>query len=359
MPNIITAMIASDPLTSAGSRFRIANWAEKLNVRTIRRPKKTEDLKNILMSLSEKKRLANNLSSGARSLFGFTGWRKSDLPILIIQKTPPLALAKIIEENSKSFHIIFDLCDPPINSYIITEKNQNALESFRILTRISKIITVSSQALGKSVGAESNTKYIRDCIDEPISYQREDGLDKEKLTLLWFGGGGSAHYSTGIYELEGCLQDLVPITKLYKLNLHICSNLNKGQFKSICDKANNIGVECCLYSEWSKMELSRQLRKAHYAWLPKCNNMATYYKSLNRMATAAIHGVRTITNSLLDPEMCSFKPIVINNIRNQSEQEPIPDLLDPENIYGCSMPYEWSPKAILNEWRDMLEAINQ
>jgi hypothetical protein len=339
----LIAITAADPSISAGSRFRIYNWIKNKGGKTYQRPKDPIQLSCILKETC-------NLDS-SRSILGSLkniGRARNAKPVVIIQKTPPLAHAEEIIKFRDRINFIFDICDPPINNYICSAKSLQAYKSFQMMCEAASVVTTSSPQLNSSIDITRPVIYIPDSIDfptEPLVYSR----DKNILSLLWFGGCGNKNNRTGIYEMLDCLNDLKDLTQYYPTTLTVCSNLSAEQATYVEKLVIDIGQISFRNSPWSIATLQDELCRASYAWLPKTCTLATFYKSNNRLATAAAHGLRTLTNRTLNDESYDFNPYVINSTR-RSHLTNQKILLNKSELDSATIPITWKPASIIDQW---------
>lgn len=283
-----------------------------------------------------------------------------------------IALAKKAKATGKA--VILDLCD---NHFIKANDSLNERERVQHLEemlKISDIIVVSTEALGKVVAERSPTiasriSVIGDSVEEtlprsrlarrPVEWtalfllrlfvgrQRRSG----RTPIVWFGihGGDNAEY--GMQDVLKIADQLNGVAKTHGISLTIISN-NYRKYLSI-SRAFKFPS---FYMPWGGSTFFAALALHRISIIPVTVNEFTECKSNNRMALAISHGLAVVTSTLI-PAYVEFTPYIQLNGISAGISSYIDDPMRIEADVSAGKIYvmnNYSLESIISKWEEIL-----
>lgn len=213
--------------------------------------------------------------------------------------------------------LILDLCDNHLHVDNADAKLLQRAETLRHALRSVDQVVVSSQALGEVVtaecGSEVRVTVIPDACEpasEPRGVERLHDLrsewDRRRLAtqllrsgvplsrrLLWFGNHGSLGAEGGMNDLQRIRDALHAAHAAAPLSLSVISN-DAAKFARLTD-GWRLPVS---YLTWNAATFSRAARLHSAVLVPVGANPFTRCKTNNRIATAFVHGLNVIADSI-------------------------------------------------------------
>ena len=219
--------------------------------------------------------------------------------------------------QSAGTRVLLDLCDNHLHVHNAEARLLERADALRQALRMVDRVVVSSSALAEVVGAEGvpglDVTVVPDASEpafEPTGTDRLKDIagewDRQRLALallrsgaprarrlLWFGNHGSPGAEGGMSDLlriQGLLQASHAVAPL---SLTVISN-DAGKFARLIGPWR-LPVH---YLRWRASTFSRAARLHGTALVPVSPNPFTRCKTNNRVATAFVHGLNVVADSI-------------------------------------------------------------
>jgi hypothetical protein len=220
-------------------------------------------------------------------------------------------------QKSRGTRLVLDLCDNHFYSSGAGQKWRARADSLRDAVAAVDLVIVSTQTLAQRVKDECAhhppLAVIGDAVEEPFSpgllqragspwaelqfFRLRHSLLQDKIPegrrLLWFGNHGSGNAEGGMEDLLLIREKLESAFARAPLSLTVISN-NAEKYRKI---TQNWSLKT-YYLDWHLTTFSRAAALHDIAVIPVGLNPFTVCKTNNRVATAHVHGLAVVANSI-------------------------------------------------------------
>lgn len=223
--------------------------------------------------------------------------------------------------------LILDLCDNHFYAETTADVWKNRAQELReAITAVDLVIASTSQLANviKEETACNNVEIIGDAVELPYypnvllrAFHLKAELELMRLRnkmvqdgissghrLVWYGNHGSGNAEGGMSDLNRLKDILEYCHRNYSISLTVISN-NEAKYKKITAS----WALPTYYLDWDLTTVSTALQLHDIAVIPVTKNAFTMCKTNNRIATAFLHGLAIVADSI--PSYQSFSDCIV------------------------------------------------
>ena len=269
--------------------------------------------------------------------------------------------------------LVFDLCDNHLyNPYGLPEWTKRA-EQLRATLASSDLVVASTEPLADVLAGECRPgtpiRIIGDAVEPERSpafrpsprrllaeyrlLQFRQALPKTGTRLVWFGNHGSGYAPGGMTDLSLVKHEIEDLARSQPISLTVISN-NKEKFDTIL-RSWKVRK---LYLKWNEATFSRALRLHHIAIIPIGPNPFTLCKTNNRLATALLHGLAVVADSI--PSYEPFSSVAVLSDWRSGLDLYAKDSSARQAAVQAGQALvrdRWSSRSICRQWIEVIQSV--
>lgn len=202
--------------------------------------------------------------------------------------------------------VILDLCDNHLYNPHGRPELADRAERLREMIALAHTVTVSTQVLRDQIAPTAS--IVDDAVELPGTVLRRvlelsHRVPHPRLRLLWFGNAGAAGLSFGMSDLAERLPVLEELARGAPLELLVCSN-DRDMYRRMIEPAQLR----TRYLPWSRQRFVSVAALSDVAVVPVNVNPYTLPKTANRLATALLHDLPSVSDP--HPSHLPFERVV-------------------------------------------------